>query len=161
MAKHQALQARVLLGAAIIAVLSLADAPQAHASRGPFDSGPGISGDQLATGLLLANGLTFGAIDLAYFAADRPLPIGLIIVQIAVGGVLVPATAARVSGGEVGIQLGAATSSAWFVGHGIYSGAAYSEHHRARAEALEAERTRRLLNCAKGLETALFCRRWQ
>lgn len=161
MARYQALQIRVLLGAAILAVFSLADASQAHASRGPFDSGSGMSGGQLATGLLLSNALTFGALDLAYFAADRPLPVGLIIVQIAVAGVLVPATAARVGLGEGGIQLGAALSSAWFVGHGIYSAAANSEYKRERAEALEAERTRRLLNCAKGLEPALFCRRWQ
>jgi hypothetical protein len=152
---------KALLGAAIIAVLSLADAPQAHASRGPFESSPSIRVGRLATGLLLANALTFGAIDLAYFGLERPMPIGLIIVQIAVAGVLVPATAARVGLGDVGIQLGAAISSAWFVGHGIYSAAAISEYNRERAEALEAERTQRLLNCAKGLEPALFCRRWQ
>jgi hypothetical protein len=151
---------KALLGAAIIALLSLADASQAHASRAPFESG-GIRGGQLAGGLLLANALTFVAIDLAYFAADRPLPIGLTILQIAVAGVLVPATAARVGLGEPGVQLGAALSSAWFVGHGIYSAAAYFNYRRERAEALEAERTRRLLNCAKGLEPALFCRRWQ
>jgi hypothetical protein len=159
MTQHRGLFARVLLSAAIIAVVWCLHAPAAHASRAPFESGLQISGGDLSAGLLAASALVFGSIDLVYLARDRPLPIGLTILQITVAGMLVPLTS--VDTGRVDVQIGAVISSAWFAGHGIYSLLAYSELERKRAEGLAAERKRRLVDCAKGTEPALFCRRWR
>jgi len=138
MTQQQALGIRMLLGAAIVAVLSLADPPAAHASRTPFESGLQLDLGEASPGLLVLSGLTFGAIDLLYLAFDRHMPIALTILQITVAGILVPLTA--LESRRYDVHVGAVFSSAWFIGHGIYSIFEYSDYQRRRREALAAQR---------------------
>lgn len=126
----------MLFGAATIAVLSLADVPAAHASRTPFESGLELNVGEMSSGLLVLSGLTFGAIDLLYLAFDRHMPLALTILQITVAGILVPLTAVETR--RYGVHVGAVFSSAWFIGHGIYSIFEYSDYQRRRRAALAA-----------------------
>lgn len=95
--------------------------------------------------VLTTSAIGFGIADTLYFAHDRPMPIALAVLQIVVAGALVPVSALRSNDHDV--RLFAAISSAWFIGHGVYSFAAWSMRERERQRAVAAERER-LAACA-------------
>lgn len=117
----------------LAAVVALSAAP-AHASRGY----PGLALDspEMAQALLVTSGIAFGAADVAFAIAWRPMPIVLSLLQVGVAGILVPAIALD-NDGPVGQHVGAAASIVWFTGHGLYNVAIYPEYARERARARE------------------------
>jgi len=136
---------RLLLGGALLLASLCAGPGTAHASGTPDPTLGLFSSTECAAVLLSTSAIAFGSLDLLYFGVDRPMPTGLAIVQMVIAGALVPMIAARRD--DAGLQIGAAISSAWFLGHGIYSASAYSEYRRQRQRAIAAERTRRAMDC--------------
>jgi hypothetical protein len=132
---------RCWLGAAFITALWLAHAPAAQASGG----GPTLSEDFMPGLMLTSTAITFGIIDVLYIAHERPMPIALAVLQIAIAGMLTPVAAMKDGGSEMALYAG--ISSVWFTGHGIYSFAAWSMRERERQRAIAAERER-LAACA-------------
>lgn len=138
--RSTAVLTRPWLGFAIATALWLAQASAAQASgvisidKDDFETGVGAM-------LLIGSAVGFGAMDLMYFAHDKPVPSGLAVVQIVVGGVLVPMSALRSS--HPGVVIGAGISSAWFSGHGIYSVAGDAERQREAERRLATERAQR------------------
>lgn len=105
-------------------------------------SGVIVFDDAKIRGLMLGTtAIAFGALDIAFFAADRPLPVGLAIVQIAVAGVTVPLMA--VGAHDSALAIGAFINLAWFTGHGIYNLSIYPEYARERRRLRDEERARR------------------
>jgi hypothetical protein len=147
--------ARPWLGLATAAFLWLAQSATAEASGA---ISPTVDRDTLVGGtLLIGSAIAFGTVDLLYFAHDRPMPIGLTVVQMVVGGILVPLAASRSN--DQGILIGAAFSTAWFTGHGVYSVVAHSKRERQRKQAIAADREWRAA-CARETEPrSLLCSR--
>lgn len=106
--------------------------------------------------MLTTSAIGFGIVDTLYFAHDRPMPIALSVLQIVVAGALVPLSALRSN--DQGVQVFAAISSAWFIGHGVYSFASWSMRERERQRAIAAERERLAACAVEPARRSLLCR---
>lgn len=149
----RARHARLVLGSAVLAALLFAHAPQAHASGG----GPTLELENASGVLLGLSAIGFGGMDLFFLAADRPPPLALSILQITIAGMIIPLTA--VESNDTGLLIGAGISSAWFIGHGVFSIQLRSERQRERQRALLMEQRRRA-ECEREHDTrvgALLC----
>lgn len=124
-----------VLAGVLCALFALRPEPAQASGVITFDDRP------IRTLMLASTTLGFGVLDLAFFAADRPLPVGLAILQIALAGVASPLLA--MGAGDAALAVGAFVSLAWFTGHGIYSLSIYPEYARERRRIRDEERARR------------------
>jgi hypothetical protein len=130
---------RVLILCVVVLAFGALRPEAAHASGAPTLS---LEGDAHAGMMLLGvSAIGFGLLDLAFIAKDRPLPVGLSILQISVAGVLVPLFA--LTARDSGVAIGAFVSMAWFSGHGIHELVVYPEYARRRGAEVAAEREHR------------------
>lgn len=97
-----------------------------------------LESDEAVTMLLLSD-LVFGGMDSLFLALDRPLPVGLSILQISVGGLLVPLVVGA-STDSAAVQIAASASGLWFSAHGIYNLATYPAYARERRRQRSLER---------------------
>lgn len=81
---------------------------------------PSFSLDVPARERLVLSAVPFAVVDVIYFGLDRPLPRGLALLQIGLGGLLGPALTV-VRSESVALSGVAVATGVWFVGHGVYS----------------------------------------
>jgi hypothetical protein len=131
---------RAFVVVAALLAIGVVEPDVAQASGG----GLGLSLESDAGGAAALLGLSaigFGALDIAFFAAGRPLPVGLSILQIGLAGVLVPLLS--LSAHDSAVAIGAFVSMAWFSGHGIHELVVYPEYARRRRAEVAAMRGQR------------------
>jgi hypothetical protein len=108
---------------------------------------PSFDGDELGTALFLGEVAVFGVIDLVFIASQRPMPIWLSIMQIAIAGVLGP-LAVLDTVHTTGLKVGVGVSAVLFAGYAIYDIARYPEFRRQKLKERELERQRELCGLA-------------